>query len=290
MTKIEECDELSGEVLTTNTFVFDANERLTSKTYGAVGHTYRPIYEKNASGYIYPDNEVMGITLDGKFTDKVTKDGLRRVSAKTFAIGNSTLFEDTYGYLSTPKDSKTIATEIVSSVSSHVYGTSANFETLNYTYDKAGNLETVKRGSELIAKYYYDGLNRLKREDNYSANKTYIWSYDVGGNILFKKEYALCADVNLGECLDTKSCIACGKLVLTGCQIACECSLYSLAVVAGFNVGTAKLVISVAGVIACGVLFYELFKCCCFFVVLLSHSLRQCASVEGIVAVRTALG
>ena len=75
MTKIVETDT-NGNILATNTFVFDANERLTAKTYGAVGQTYRPIYEKNASGYVYPDNEIIGITLDGKFTDKVTKDGL----------------------------------------------------------------------------------------------------------------------------------------------------------------------------------------------------------------------
>ena len=135
VTKIVETDT-NGNILATNTFVFDANERLTSKTYGAVGHTYRPVYEKNANGYIYPDNEILGITLDGKFTDKVTKDGLRRASAKTFQVGSRTLFSESYGYLSTPKDGKTIATEIVSSVASHVYGTSANSSTLGYTYGR----------------------------------------------------------------------------------------------------------------------------------------------------------
>ncbi|MGM9683382.1 MAG: hypothetical protein ACI3XQ_07275, partial [Eubacteriales bacterium] len=73
VTKIDEIDQASGDVLATNTFVFDANDRLTSKTFGSVGQTYRPVYETNASGCIYPDNETIGITLDGKFTDKVTK-------------------------------------------------------------------------------------------------------------------------------------------------------------------------------------------------------------------------
>ncbi len=205
VTKIVETDKVSGTVLAINTFVFDANERLTCKTYGAVGQTYRPVYEKNAIGYVYPDNEVIGITLDGKFTDKVTKDGLRRAQRKIFSIGTRTLFDETYGYLSTPNNGKTIETEIVSSVSSHVYGTNAGSEVLNYTYDKAGNLETVSKGTTLISKYYYDGLNRLKREDNHTTGKTYIWDYDVGGNILFKKEYALCTDVNLGICLNTKT-------------------------------------------------------------------------------------
>ncbi len=205
VTKIVETDKTTEAVIATNTFVFDSNERLTSRTYGAVGQTYSPVYEKNASGYIYPDNEVLGIKLNGKFTDKVTKDGLRRVSRKTLQVGSNTLFSESYGYLYTPKSGKYIETEIVSSVYSHVYGTSANSSTFNYTYDKAGNLETVSNGTTLIAKYYYDGLNRLKREDNHTAGKTYVWDYDVGGNILFKKEYALCSDINLGTCLDDKT-------------------------------------------------------------------------------------
>ena len=103
VTKIVETDKNGSTILSTNSFVFDANERLTAKTYGAVGQTYRPVYEKNTNGYIYPDNEVLGITLDGKFADKVTQDGLRRTSAKTFQVGSRTLFSESYGYLSPPR-------------------------------------------------------------------------------------------------------------------------------------------------------------------------------------------
>ena len=74
---IIETDKVSGAVLSENSFVSDACERLTEKTFGAVGQTYRPIYEDDGYGYVYPDNEAIGISLDGKFTDKVTKDGLR---------------------------------------------------------------------------------------------------------------------------------------------------------------------------------------------------------------------
>ena len=171
--KIAETNASGGATLATNTFVYDADERLTSKTYSAVGQTYRPVYETDSGGHIYTDNEVMGITLDGKFTDKVTKDGLRRTKSSTFTVGSRTLFSDTYSYLNTPKDGKTIETEIVSSVASHVYGTNADSSTFSYTYDKAGNPETVSKGASLLSKYYYDGLNRLRREDNHTAGKTY---------------------------------------------------------------------------------------------------------------------
>ena len=38
--------------------------------------------------------------------------------------------------------------------------------------------------------YEYDGLDQLTRENNQAANKTWTYSYDDGGNILEKKEYA----------------------------------------------------------------------------------------------------
>ncbi len=209
---VKETDAVTGAEIATNAFVYDSNERLTYKTYGAVGHTYRPVYEKCKSndpkynGVEYPDNETAGITLVGKYTDAVEKDGLRRTQSRslTLAAGSQLLFEESYSYLSTLKDGKTIETDVVSSISSLVHGSNAS-RILNYTYDKAGNIETVRSGATLLSKYYYDGLNRLKREDNYSANKTYVWEYDVGGNILSKKEYALSADIVLGTCLDTKT-------------------------------------------------------------------------------------
>ena len=40
------------------------------------------------------------------------------------------------------------------------------------------------------------------REDNYYSGKTYIWTYDKGGNILSKTEYAYTAGT-LGEPLNT---------------------------------------------------------------------------------------
>ena len=58
----------------------------------------------------------------------------------------------------------------------------------NYSYDACGNITQVS-GKETV-KYSYDGLNRLVREDNAALNKSYTYSYDAGGNITAKKEYA----------------------------------------------------------------------------------------------------
>ena len=38
--------------------------------------------------------------------------------------------------------------------------------------------------------YQYNGLQQLTREDNQAAGKTWVYTYDAGGNILTKTEYA----------------------------------------------------------------------------------------------------
>ena len=203
--RVQEADPETDTVTAENHFLYDASGRLTSRLYGATGQAYHPIYETDAYGRLYPDNELIGVSLYGKFIDRVTKDGLRRAAEKTFTVGTRPLFRESYSYLSTPHSGKRVETEIVSGVTSEVIGTDATSESLQYTYDKAGNLETVSNGTSLLHKYYYDGLRRLVREDNHTAGRTYVFGYDAGGNILFKKEYALCTDVNLGACLDTKT-------------------------------------------------------------------------------------
>ena len=55
------------------------------------------------------------------------------------------------------------------------------------TYDKAGNIETVSENGKLIARYEYDGLNRLTKEKTeHFGEKTY--EYDNAGNIIRKTE------------------------------------------------------------------------------------------------------
>ncbi len=195
--EIKETD-LNGVLLRTNTFAYDSKKRLAATTYGAVGQTYRPIYEKNASGHEYPDDVVVGIKLDGKFTDQTIKDGLGRVATRTLTVENSPLLTENYNYLKTSLASgKTIETAIIAGTTGQIGSTSANTA---YTYDISGNIETVTVDSVLVAKYHYDKWNRIVREDNYKFGKTYTWEYDIGGNITEKRTYALCTgDAVSGE-------------------------------------------------------------------------------------------
>ena len=50
----------------------------------------------------------------------------------------------------------------------------------------------------LVARYKYDSLSRLIREDNKPLNKTVTWEYDAGGNIQnrFEYEYTIAQDLS----------------------------------------------------------------------------------------------
>ena len=63
-------------------------------------------------------------------------------------------------------------------------------EKLSYTYDDNGNIETIRKNGVLQETYHYDVLNQLVRADSAAQNKSFVYTYDAGGNILSVKEYA----------------------------------------------------------------------------------------------------
>ncbi len=62
-------------------------------------------------------------------------------------------------------------------------------DSLKYTYDKKGNITSIKENGIEFVRYTYDDLSRLIREDNKKLNKTSTYSYDKGGNITERYEY-----------------------------------------------------------------------------------------------------
>ena len=78
-------------------------------------------------------------------------------------------------------------------------------ENHTYTYDDAGNILSVKRGS-ITTTYAYDGIGQLTRVNDPndtaggSSGTTWVYEYDRGGNILAKKCYAYTTGA-LGTCL-----------------------------------------------------------------------------------------
>ncbi|MDR3293543.1 MAG: RHS repeat-associated core domain-containing protein [Clostridiales bacterium] len=59
---------------------------------------------------------------------------------------------------------------------------------LKYTYDANGNITVIRENGKLKARYAYDSVNRLVREDNKDLNKTVVFTYDAGGNISYRSE------------------------------------------------------------------------------------------------------
>ena len=193
--EIKETD-LNGTLLRTNTFAYDSKKRLSGTTYGELGQTYRPIYEKDSDEHEYPDNAVVGVRLDGKFTDRTVKDGLGRVKSRTLNGENCPEITENYSYIKTGLSSgQTIETGIVSESTFELGNTTS---ATSYTYAINGNIETVTVDGELAVKYYYDKWNRIVREDNHKLGKTCTWEYDVGGNITEKRMYALCTTEAVG--------------------------------------------------------------------------------------------
>lgn len=62
-------------------------------------------------------------------------------------------------------------------------------DSLKYTYDKKGNITSIKENGIEFVRYTYDDLSRLIREDNKKLNITSTYSYDKGGNIIERYEY-----------------------------------------------------------------------------------------------------
>lgn len=78
-----------------------------------------------------------------------------------------------------------------------------------YDYDNVGNITRIyfkeydDDGSWLrnvtVCSYVYDKANQLVRENNATLEKTYVFVYDVGGNIVSKKEYEFAEGVDLSN-------------------------------------------------------------------------------------------
>ena len=190
-------------------YEYDGQNRLKKTTFHVGDETqiYRPIYDtRKSDGAVYADNAVVGVTLEGVFTSKAEQDDWGRVTEKKLTMtGAATpLLSEEYSYLDVAVGFETRLTTMVQLLTRRVNGVTK--DTLRYTYDNNGNITAIRNGpgTEYYAKYTYDGLNQLTREDNAVLGKSWVFAYDTAGNILSKKEYAYTTGT-LGAALDTKT-------------------------------------------------------------------------------------
>ena len=130
-----------------------------------------------------PDKRNVKVQLPFELEQNLAYDGLGRT--KEISLG-ANLVKDVY-YAKYGDH----ATSRINSVWHGVNG--VRKDNTRYTYDKAGNIETVTDNGKLVARYRYDGLNRLVREDNVHFGTT-ILQYDHAGNILSKTVHPFTLD------------------------------------------------------------------------------------------------
>ena len=167
----------SATVLTEN-YTYNANAELTQKAItGTVAQTYTYSYKDTAAreldyvGYgsykFYPLTDV-----NGRNTGREIVNGTSKLAAEYITyrkVGDH-------------------ATNMPASV--WFGGGNVIKDSIKYKYDSCGNICEIMQNGHIAARYKYDSLNRLIREDNKDLNKTTIYTYDANGNIVERCEYA----------------------------------------------------------------------------------------------------
>ena len=176
----------------TEDYTYNEYGELTQKTLsGAVDRAYTYVYKDNAAH----DLEYVGIDsykfyplsdVNGRNTGREIYSGENRIAAEYITyrkVGDH-------------------ATNMPASV---WFGTGKNIkDSIKYKYDTCGNIAEITQNGHLVARYKYDSLNRLIREDNKPMNKTVLFSYDTAGNITERCEYAYTS--KMGEELSELEC------------------------------------------------------------------------------------
>ena len=77
-------------------------------------------------------------------------------------------------------------------------------DSIKYKYDSCGNICEIRENGHVVAKYTYDSLNRIVREDNRYSGTTFLFTYDQNGNITERCEYPY--TLKSGEELEELKC------------------------------------------------------------------------------------
>ena len=155
---------------------YDDINNLTSlvETINGTAHT---------TSYAYDDDNRLTTVTNGSVSKTYGYDAYSRVSGRTTKYGTSTILTDTLTYMIPMSNQGT--TGQVGSLRSQAAGYDVTY---TYNYDGNGNILYISDGTNTTL-YAYDSANQLIRENNQAANKTWVWTYDDGGNITSRTEY-----------------------------------------------------------------------------------------------------
>lgn len=180
-----------GKYALGKTNAYTADNQLQSTTYDIIGQgqTLKYTYETDQT----PNKRNAKVTLPFNVEQAFSYDGIGRT--RSISLGEN-LSKDIY-YAKYGDH----ATNRINSIWFGVNG--IRKDNTKYTYDKAGNIATITENGKLVARYFYDGLNRLVRQDDINFG-TVTYKYDHAGNITCKTTYALTFDEALGTPIETQ--------------------------------------------------------------------------------------
>ncbi|MBQ9782200.1 MAG: RHS repeat-associated core domain-containing protein, partial [Clostridia bacterium] len=156
-----------------------------SFTYVNFGKLVYKIEQGKTTAYTYSadsNKKLVSATVDGiEFIPKTDVNG--RVVENQIKVGDTLIEKTATAYLKKGDH----ATNLPQSIKFWDKTLNGYKDSLSYAYDGKGNISQINQNGKLLAKYTYDGLNRLVREDNAKLNKTYLLEYDRTGNIIAKR-------------------------------------------------------------------------------------------------------
>ncbi len=161
----------------TESYTYDELNALKRKTLsGAVSQTYAYYYDNTAAQKLseikFKEYSFKPLTdVNGRNTGKEILNGSKKISCE---------------YISYRK----VGDHATNMPATVWYGNGANIkDSIKYKYDNRGNICEIIENGHVFAKYSYDTLGRIVREDNKPLNKTVLYTYDTNGNITERCEY-----------------------------------------------------------------------------------------------------
>ncbi|WP_242875667.1 RHS repeat-associated core domain-containing protein [Anaerobium acetethylicum] len=168
--RLTRVEEPNGNYLA---YGYDNNSNRNLVTEQAGGSTYE-------TGYAFDkDNRPTATTFTRASENTITQsyDSLARLTGTSVDTG-AAVYSTAYGYLPGAEGSQT----------TRVGSITNNGAAISYTYDSNGNIATITQNGQAI-RYSYNELNEVVREDSQVLDRTVIYRYDQGGNILDKTTY-----------------------------------------------------------------------------------------------------
>ena len=176
----------SGTKLTTERYEYDDIKRMTSDEFTyATGKTVKSDISYNTSiTDASPDNRISTYSYKIDGTEKAKtqnryNDPYKRLSSKLITVGSTTY-------------DKSIAYEITRIKNVRDVKNGTTFHNIFYDYDALGRItdEVESVDTSFNNHYDYDSFGQLIRENNKSLDKTFVYEYNLSGNITAAKTYA----------------------------------------------------------------------------------------------------